>query len=110
MEEMNTVRRRRVTFKEVPAAWAGWENPFQEGSDLRADAEEILSCWRQGTSYQWQLRDQDRPQDDPVTVAVVDNIKPRQNEKKEEKSSKLYQRFLKWKDKVILVQNFFKVR
>ena len=105
MEEMNTVR--RVTFKEVPSHWAGFENPFQDGSELRAEAEEILSLWRQGTLYQYDgsrghHRDQDHPQDPPVTV---EDSKPRG---KGEKSSKLYQKFLKWKVK--LTQNFIKVR
>ena len=109
MEELNTVR--RVTFKEAPSpsptSWVGWENPFQDGSDLRLEAEEMLSVWRQGgTFYQLDHTDLDEPQDEPVTEA---DIKPRQNKKKEEKSSKLYKKFLKWKEKVRLVQNFFKV-
>ena len=108
MGDMNPVR--RVTFREVPSpAWTGWENPFQDGSDVKTDAEEILSLWRRGALYQWDQRDLDSPQDDPVTVVVAD-IKPTQNDDKDEKSSKLYRKFLKWKEKVKLVQNFFKVR
>jgi len=102
---------RRVTFKEVPSQWTGWENPFQEGSELRAEAEEILSLWRQGSAphhqYQASLgdhREQEQPQEPPV-VTVAD-IKQREN--KEEKSSKLYRKFIKWKVK--LTQNFIKVR
>ena len=104
---------RRVTFQEVRSHWTGWENPFQAGSDLREEAEEILSLWRQGTLYQYDgrqsrqgdHRDQDQPEDPPVTIAADVNI--RQKEKKKEKSSKLYQKFLKWKVK--LKQNFIKV-
>ena len=58
--------------------------------------------------YQWDQRDLDSAQDDPVAVVVAD-IKPTQNDTKDEKS-KLYRKFLKWKEKVKLVQNFFKVR
>ena len=105
MEETNTVR--RVTFKEAtsptPSPWVGWENPFQDGSELRAEAEELLSVWRQGGTSYHQRDHTDLAE--PVTEA---DTKPGQN-KKEEKSSKLYKKFLKWKDKVRLVQNFFKV-
>ena len=111
-EEMKTGGR-RVTFNEVPSQWTGWENPFLDGSELRAEAEEILSLWRQerqgGTPHhQYQAspgetRDQDQPQEPPVTVAHI-----KQRENKQEKSSKLYRKFIKWKVK--LTQNFIKVR
>ena len=105
---------RRVTFQEVPAHWTGWENPFQPGSDLRVEAEQILSLWREGTLYQCDgrqsrqgdHRDQDLPEDSLVTADA--DIKLKQKENKKENSSKLYKRFLKWKVK--LIQNFIKVR
>ena len=108
---------RRVTFKEMPSQWAGWENPFQEGSVLRAEAEEVLSLWRHGRQggaphHQYQAspgdhREREQSQEPPVvTLADIANIKQREN--KEEKSSKLYRKFVKWKVK--LTQNFIKVR
>ena len=104
MEEINTVR--RVTFQEAQEApWTGWENPFQDGSDLVSEADEILSLWRQGAldQYKGGLSDHEQPQDLPVMEA---DIKQRGN--KEEKSNRLFQKILKWKVK--LTQNFLKVR
>ena len=107
MEEINTVR--RVTFQEAQegqeAPWTGWENPFQDGSDLVSEADEILSLWRLGALHQYKggHSDHEQPQDLPVMEA---DIKQRGN--KEEKSNRLFQKILKWKVK--LTQNFLKVR
>ena len=100
-----TTASRRVTFKQSRSCWTGWDNPFQEGSEICGDAELILSRWREGTSY----RDGPEENTEQLELAGVEPTTTTTIAAKEQTSNKLYNKFLKWKEKKILLQNLFKM-
>ena len=101
---------RRVTFQQSlpPPAWTGWDNPFLDGSEVRAEAEQLLQCWREGSSDLYDPRHPRDGNDEVVTQSVLPSREqPLHLSTREQTTKKLFEKFLKWKGKMKLFKNLF---
>ena len=113
---------RRVTFQ---SDWTGWNNPFQD-SEISAEADQIIHMWREGRLGEYEAR-QARSVDREIIETLVEYFSPRNKDQnqteqspavltveprttaREQTSNKLYQKFLKWKEKRKLFHNLFRM-